>query len=109
MKYCVKCGATAEEAGPLGFIEVIDYTWESGRDTALSIPVVVGYICKDALGCAKRNIRYANSSRALREVVADTENYSEDIRKQAQAVLREMSETAQMIARGEDAVAREGG
>lgn len=107
MKYCTKCGATQTEAGQFGTIEITGYDWDSDEDTALSVAQVIGHICADAGGCAERNIHTGHSPEALREIVRDGENYSTDTRERARAVLLEMSETARMVARGQDATHRE--
>ncbi len=107
--YCRKCGATEKEAGQFGMIPVYDYDWDSDDDTALSVSRVVGHTCADAGGCAERNIKFGHSPEALREIIKDRENYSTDTRERANKTLREMSETARMVARGQDAAAREMG
>ena len=105
--YCTKCGATETEAGQFGMIETVDYDWDSDDDTALSVQRVTGHTCADASVCAERNIQGGYNPEALREIVRDAEHYSLRMREDAREALREMSETARMMARGQDAAARE--
>ena len=106
---CRDCGATVEEAGTFGMLEIVGYDWDSDDDDASSVQRVLGYRCAHRAECAERNVQRGHNPQALREIVKDREHFSADLRERARKVLHEMAEVVQMAARGADAAAREQG
>ena len=105
-RVCLHCGATIEEAGEFGMIEVWEHDPEIHDDGQSHL---MGHICAERVPCIERNIATGHNPEALRTVIRDSEHYTQDLRDRAREALRMLAEAARIEAESADAAAREMG
>ena len=102
-KYCNTGG------GDFGLLEITDYDWDSDSDTALSIPITVGYQCAEQVACARRTVELGTDAERMHQIKKDYENMPKDLRDKARAAIHELAVMARARAHTADLVAREAG
>lgn len=91
---------------------VWDYDWDDpDTDVQGSITVEIGRytLCYNATACAERVIERGTNIAALRAIVNDRENHSDDMIVRARTILAEYANVARELNKSRDYAAREAG
>lgn len=91
---------------------VWDYDWDNPDTNAqgsITVEMERYTLCDNATECAERVIQNGTNIAALRAIVADRENYNEDMITRARAILVDYSRLMQDQAHAADLAAREAG
>ncbi len=106
---CRDCGQ-ALGAGQGVVFSVYGYPWDgSDGEGSITVELERYTLCYNATECAERIVERSTNVRALRQVAADSENCSFELRARARRALADIAQLARDRAVSDDLAAREMG